>query len=306
MGRSLRRIERERGGRTLAALVLTGALSATCPIAMRADDFNEERLQAGRIAFQQKRFTEAIDQLRLAAFGSLDRPVVLSECLARLALAQAGAGKATDADHTLDRFLEVERRFGVYGNAHLEPDVRTEFQRFLDRRIPAATLAAIPTLAGPGEASSPRTSKPGKSPAKPASSITDANPPKSMTGPPPVPPAERSRQALAESHRFVIGGRPAEAETILTEALKGDPNNRELRLALLEAASLNRSYPQAVAQVSLVSPFSDREASSMFYAAVALYEVGRREEARTFLQRARSNVSGVLVDEYSKKIMGQP
>ena len=44
----------------------------------------------------------------------------------------------------------------------------------------------------------------------------------------------------------------------------------------------------------------------MFYAAVALYEVGRRDEARTFLQRARSNVSGALVDEYAKKIMGQP
>jgi len=110
---------------------------------------------------------------------------------------------------------------------------------------------------------------------------------------------------LAESRRLVKSGRAAEAEKLLGEALKREPENRELRLAMLEASCLSGAWNRAAEQVARVSPLSESEAPSMFYAAVALYETGRPEEAKGYLQRSLPNVSGPLVDEYSKKILGR-
>ena len=119
--------------------------------------------------------------------------------------------------------------------------------------------------------------------------------------------APRTRgDALAESRRLITAGKSAEAVRLLNDALRADPGNRELRLALLEAGCLSRSYGVAAEQLPLVTPFSDAEAAPMFYAAVVLYETGRDNEAKSYLERAAPRVSGPLVDEYSRKILGRP
>ncbi len=105
---------------------------------------------------------------------------------------------------------------------------------------------------------------------------------------------------------MISAGRAADAQKALSEALTADPDNRELRLALLEAACLARAYSEGAAQVTLVTPFVESEAPSMFYAAVVLYETGKTDEARGYLRRAMPRVAGPLVDEYSKKILGTP
>ena len=98
-------------------------------------------------------------------------------------------------------------------------------------------------------------------------------------------------------------GKAGDAEKALSEALKTDPGNRDLRLALLEATCLSRSYQKGAAQIALLAPFNEAEAAPMFYAAVVLYETGHGSEARGYLERALPRVSGPLVDEYSKKIL---
>src|SRR5215813_15406480 len=92
----------------------------------QGEDFYESRLKAGQEAYRQNRIPEAIDQFRISAFGFLNRPSLLSESLARLALAQDAAGRTADAEATLSRFLEVERRFSTYAQIKLEPGTRTE------------------------------------------------------------------------------------------------------------------------------------------------------------------------------------
>jgi len=114
----------------------------------------------------------------------------------------------------------------------------------------------------------------------------------------------RSEAALAESRRLVLSGKAGDAERILTDAVKADPSNRDLRLALLEAACLTRSYKTGLAQIAALEPFGEVEAPSMFYAAVVLYDSGHPKEARTYLELSAKKVSGPLVDEYSKKILG--
>lgn len=430
-------------------LLTTALLSARTLVC--GQDFNEALLRSGHAAYQERRYLEAIDQFRVAVFGSLDKPVVLSEGLARLYLAQEAAGKRADADQTLDRFLEVERRFGVHPQANLEPEIRSEFRARLARRVPAETLLALPTLSGlveteeqkiaklPAgerrkafEAAAKREPGAGRWPialareamergdardaarwAGKALALDGANPdalalhararvaqgecadalkdlaalpqaelekrpdlyagkfvclvegkdwiaaeqvatlvPAGLSGrsdvakaqqklsaerqrqsaaasapgaktaskpqatvppaatsqkrpaePLPAEVAARSRETLANSRRLVSEGKASDAEKALTETLKTDPGNRDLRLALLEATCLSRSYQKGAAQVALLAPFNEAEAAPMFYAAVVLYETGHGGEARGYFERALPRVSGPLVDEYSKKIL---
>lgn len=127
-----------------AAVVLLGA-----PSLGRADEFAQGRLASGIDAFRAKRYAEASDQFRIACFGLLDQPVLLTEGLVRLALSQEAAGRRADVEKTLNRFLEVERRFAGYANSHLEAPTRAEFQTLLRARVPVDAIAAVPSLARP-------------------------------------------------------------------------------------------------------------------------------------------------------------
>ncbi|HEY4228528.1 MAG TPA: hypothetical protein VGO79_00080, partial [Thermoanaerobaculia bacterium] len=241
--------------RSLAVAVglIAGVCSSAVARAPGPDDFNYQRLQEGRMAFQQKRFGEAINQFRVAAFGSLDEPTLLTECLVRLAVSQAAAGKTADADETLARFVDVEKRFGAYGRASLEPDIRNDFQALLKKRVAPATLAGVPSLlvsepASPGKAAkatapapAPATSKAPKASPPPtpapaasasASGSTKSSPKASAPTPgePYVSTADRSHQAMVEGRRLINASHAGEAERVLSQALAADPANRELRL----------------------------------------------------------------------------
>ncbi len=111
------------------------------------EDFYETRLRAGQASYQIKLYADALDQFRIAAFGFLDRPQLLSEAMVYLALTQTAAGKPVEADATLARFLEVERRFGPYAKLALNPQVKADFQALLLRRVSLSSLQGMPGLA---------------------------------------------------------------------------------------------------------------------------------------------------------------
>ena len=132
------------------------ALGFRAPSPLLAQDasFYEGQLRAGREALAGRRVPEAIDHLRIAAFGFLDAPVLLSEALARLALAQQAAGDAEKLGATLDRLVAVEQKFSALRGARLEAETRTALRRLLEARVPRETLATIPSLA-PGALTAP-------------------------------------------------------------------------------------------------------------------------------------------------------
>jgi tetratricopeptide (TPR) repeat protein len=445
------RLARQRGpalsklhGLILLALLAFGRPGLGFGASAAPVDFNQARLESGKYLYDEKRYLEAIDQFRIAAFGFLNRPDWLSASLARLALAQTAASRPDDADATLARFVELQRRFPAYPPPGLEAERQAEFRALLLKRVQEATLLSVPSLAvlveseeqkiarlAPAErrkaleaaarrdpssvvwrvavardaaergdwkeserwASMAIAIQPNNAdalalrararvargelpqaradlnalpsaelakrpelyadvfvtgvdagdwtvaadvqPRIPANLATRPDvvkaqqkfaaerqrqaalsPPRSAAGatastlapapPAPAPPnpAAMSNAALVQSRQLVQAGRAAEAQAALAEALKADPDNRELRLALLEAACLSRSYRDGAVQVPLVAPFGETEAPSMFYAAVVLYETGKEDEARGYLRRAMPRVTGPLVDEYSRKILG--
>jgi len=430
-------------------------------------DFYEARLHAGQEAYRQKQALDAVDQLRIACFGFLDRPPLLSESLARLALAQAAAGRSEEVEATILRFLQVERRFAPYSQIKLEPEVKAEYQSLLLRQVPQATLLSLPSLAGlveteerkiaklpsrerrkaleaasrrePGNAiwplglareaaeredqkgvlrwagealrrdagnadalahraharaarrecsealadlkALPQTeldrrpeshadrfvclvesgdwasadeafklipaklmvrgdvaragqklaaerqrrgresagntgganSSPESRADRPESAVPASEPAASAKGLAaekrpseglfPRPSASLP-EVLAESRRLVAAGKAGEAEKILAEALRSEPSNRELRLALLEASCLSRAWSRGAEQLAFVSPFAEEEVAPMFYAAVVLYETGRTAEAHSYMERVLPRLSGPFVDEYARKILG--
>lgn len=114
-----------------------------------------------------------------------------------------------------------------------------------------------------------------------------------------VPAAE----VAAEARREIAAGAYAVAEKRLYEAVQVSPSNRELRLLLLEAATLAKDFRTAAAQIPLAAPFGPGEENYAFYAAVSAYETGRREQAREFLAVAKDRIrSRPWVDYYVRRI----
>lgn len=143
----------------IAQLVLLFAGLMMPSPAARGDEFYEVRLRDGESAYLEKKPTQAVVSLKIAAFGLMERPTLLSETLVYLALAQAAAGDGVASDATLGRFLEVERRFAPYAKLQLDAAVAAQFQLLLRRRVAQTTLLSFPGLAGTVETEEQRLAK---------------------------------------------------------------------------------------------------------------------------------------------------
>jgi TonB family protein len=121
------------------------ALAAAAAVAQ--EDFSETQLRHGREAFRQRRYAEAIDLFRIAAFGFLDRPARLAEALARQSVAQHEAGRTAEARLALERLLELERKTSATSGIRLEPEVKEIF-RALVMQLPPESLLSASSLAG--------------------------------------------------------------------------------------------------------------------------------------------------------------
>jgi tetratricopeptide (TPR) repeat protein len=410
-------------------------------------DFYEQQLRAGKEDRAAGKLVEAADELRIASFGFLDRPLLLSESLANLALVQQALGYPAVAQ-TVDRFVDVERRFASWVPSATDQPTRAAFEQLLVSTQRKSDLATIPSLArltrsdaqkvadlppmkraaayDEGARKNPRdvewplaaamdaTSrglnddairwsrralnidrdndaargilahaltrgsqcrealnlisrmKPetvnvdlagdqlvclvnekhwteaqtlaSKLPenvrqradvARALQSINATVKPTTMTSgsvdprlpvvvsktptqpvaPQPARPAmdpQKVAQAVATSKTYVQAGRFTEAVDVLKPAVAADPGNREVRLALLEAAMLSHDWRTAAAQVDVAAPFTAGEEASMFYAAATLYENGRRDEARALIERARPRLNGTpMIDYYYDRIVGR-
>jgi len=445
----------------------TTILALAAPLA--AEDFYEQQLRLGKADMVAGRVPQASDELRIAAFGFLDRPSLLVEALVRLTLAQSALSQSSAVSQTLNRLLEVERRFPTYASSAIEPPTRAAFEALLLKNIVRSDLTGIPAFArlirseaakvgdlpvekrtaayeagfrhsskdfewpleaardaaarglddetarwakralaiAPGneaaqvllahalarrgdcktaltqiaafpsallqshvellgdqvvclvkqsrwsDADAAATKLPQsvrsridvaralqdinarKSPAPPrptpakvpavvsnpagrppssASTSAPTSPSGRSNGPgsdpastPAVnrPSSSKSGEALAAGKVLVQKGSFAEATKLLQPAVSADPANRDLRLALLEAAFLSRDWRTAVSQVPAVVPLKSGEEASMFYAGAALYESGRNVEAREMMERARPQLpSTPLVEYYLRLVLG--
>ncbi len=129
-----------------AVAVLLIMMAAPRPAS--SQDFYEGQMLAGRQALAAKNWVDAKDSFRIAAFGFLDRPAMLTEALAYLALAQSGLGQAEAVGETLDRFLLIEAQYPSWSSAKVDAAARAQFETLLKSRAGDGRLAAVPSLMG--------------------------------------------------------------------------------------------------------------------------------------------------------------
>lgn len=130
--------------------LLTAALAIAAASLSLAQDVSDIRLQEGVGAFRSGRPAEAIDPLRIATFGLLDRPRELCQGLVYLALAQDARGRRAEAEAVAERFSDVSRRFPGCAQAQVEASARSQFEaRFRRPSVspPAQALAPTPVPA---------------------------------------------------------------------------------------------------------------------------------------------------------------
>jgi Flp pilus assembly protein TadD len=430
-------------------LILAAGLSCFVSVAF-GEEFYEQQLRIGKADLVSGRTVQASQELRIAAFGLLDRPPMLSDALVHLAIAQNTLSQTAAVTQTINRFLDVERRFAVYGSAAIEPQTRAQFESLLLKNALRSDLVAIPGLARlfrsdaekvsdlrverraaayeEGSRRSPKdvawplaaardaaaqgldqdairwsrkalsidnantsarailghalarrgdcrealtqianlqvsemsayaelggdqfvclvresrwndadaalgklsqserartdvvrasdTLTAHRNPSAPRTNIVSL--PRATVPPvttpsqrPPVPAVvppttPKSAEILVSAKTLVASGKYADAVRILGPAVAADPANRGLHLALLEAASLARDWQTAGAQVIPSSPFMTGEEASMFYASTALYENGKKDEARRLMLKARPRLQSTpFVDYYSNIILGR-
>jgi hypothetical protein len=321
----------------LCSLLLLAALPALAAV----DPFYQSLLRDGQLAFDRKDYTTAARTLRLACFGMLDEPRPLADCLARLALAQDGAGQLDGFRETFTRLAEVEDRFKGYSQAELPAELRAALEARLAARLPAATLAAAPafrsTLAkkAPAAAGTPPAQGKGAQPPPPVTATVPALKP--APAPLPAQPAAAGATAPATSAASSTAPAPA-ASKPLTDAerkkldtarqLLGSPRpSKELRQAFELASSVADAHPDSkeaqhlaaegayrISRWSEAAAYFHRggdpgedEPERLFYMAVSLYESGDPPSAAAALRRALPNLKRTpYVESYIHKILGQP
>ncbi|MCA1583151.1 MAG: TonB family protein [Acidobacteria bacterium] len=156
-GRPRRQRRAPRGAfRTLSFLWVLGTV---VPRPGTGQDFAEARMREGVDAYQSGRHADAVNALRVAAFGYLDRPPQLCRALVYLAIAQDAAGRRADALATANRLRDVQRRAATCAEAALDERVRGEFESRLGRppgEQPAATAGTVaPPVRDPVPAATP-------------------------------------------------------------------------------------------------------------------------------------------------------
>lgn len=310
----------------LLALIL---LAAVRPAAA-ADPFYDSLLRQGSQQYDREEFADAAKTLRLACFGLLDEPLVLGDCLVRLALAQDRTGDADGFEDTFRRLTEVEERFQGYSGANLAPELRAALEQRLAARIPVSTLRSIPAFraladrtdaagaAKPADQTAGREPKPRNTRAqedrKPVSA-PPANPPAAVA--PATPTATTTAMALsgAEREKMAQARKLLTAEGKIKELRQAFDLAREVadaHSASIEAQHLAAEAAYRISRWKEAAEYFKRggepgtdQPELLFYMAVSLYESGDAQAAATVLRRSLPNLQRTpYVDAYARKILG--
>jgi len=235
------------------------ALILLSETAFAEDGFYEARLAGGKRAYSEKRTADAATELRIAAFGFLDRPQLLSEALLFLALSESVNGRTDVARRALMRLIDVETRFRTYGELAIDAPTRKKFEQLLVATLAPDTIASVPAFAAlvsPQETrvQTARESRGARdTPPKPATPAV-ASPPPSNVRTTPLTPANPATTPRREDRPASTNGDPA--------STNGDP-------------AIGRSEPTAIHSGS---PGADPTAK-----AANLLEENRNDEALALL-----------------------
>lgn len=136
----------------LFALAVAVLFGLALPLAAQdVDTFHLRLYQDGAELAASGQHDEAVAKLRLACFGMLEAPKILGPCLGRLLASQEVGGASDDEiEGSVDRLLEVERRFKGWSEPDsrfvLADEIRRRVESLFGRFGTAESLARVPGL----------------------------------------------------------------------------------------------------------------------------------------------------------------
>lgn len=307
---------------------LTFALTSVgaAPAGAEVHPHYEQLLERGTFALEAGDGAEAARLLRLACFGMLEEPPALADCLTRLALAQAAAGDDEGFGDSFRRLVEVEERFGGYGDAESPAGMRQAFEAEVAARIPARVLSATPAFARlvpaePGESAGEETAGTGPvRPLVPEPPATEPEGPAEAAAAPDagLTPGGQDGQGLSPEEREQLDharellsaardrGALDEPARLARQVADANPESREAQHLAAVIAYRAARWEEAVRYFRQGGDPGDASPESLFYYAVSLYEAGEREEAADVLRRSLPRLEQTpFVRSYQSKILGE-
>lgn len=138
--------------------------------------------------------------------------------------------------------------------------------------------------------------------AVPAGTVATAAPVAQVSAAAPQgPTVEEVRATVRE---LLAAGKAEAARNVAAGAVAARPDDRDLRRLHLEAACMAKDWKQVAAEAQALAPFRAGEEPSMFYAAVGLYETGRKDEAKPLMEKARPAITATpFVNYYAERIL---
>ncbi|HSK80965.1 MAG TPA: hypothetical protein VLQ45_31220 [Thermoanaerobaculia bacterium] len=301
-------------------------LGAALPARAVVDPFYTSLLRDGMHAYDRKDYATAARDLRLACFGMLDDESALTDCIARLALAQDRAEDLDGFRESFRRLTEIEERFGTYSRGTLAPDLRSLLDQRLAARIPAATLENIPAFRGlaaktaaPAGGTKPAGERPGKvepRPAAPAPVQTAAPAPAAPSPASPAPAlpkpiSSEERAKMAQARKLLDAPKAStrdlkQAYQLARDVAGAHPEAKDAQHLAGEAAYRLSNWSEAATWFRRGGDPGEDEPELLFYLAVSLYKLGDQPGAAATMKRAIPKLQKTpFVEEYERKILGQ-
>lgn len=252
-----------------------------------APDFYDELLARGIATLAGGDPETAARQLRIAAFGLLERPESLEIAHIHLAIASARLQKEADARHSAVRVVRTERAARRYASLTIPDAVRTEFES-----VAASVLTSgeMDVLRGATREESTIVSTPG------------------VTVDPPAPAAPSSPEAAAvavEPRKIISSEVPARLAAADAALASGDTvAAAQLYGAVLEVQALDhatalrvgeglyrtRDFKNAVRAFMRAGAPVAGEEHFHYYRAVSFYETGDYASAKAELEAALPHI----------------
>jgi hypothetical protein len=319
----------------LTLVMSTSAMAATHP-------FYASMLQRGLAKAQQGKYADAIRDLRVAAFGTLDEPGAYQLAQIHIAIANEKLGNSDEARLAATKFLQSERLRPTYASLDLDATTRDAFEKLVASAVEPQYLAQLPSF----RRSSPKSVTAVATTAKELPLPSTTTPPPAVSvqkpaiQPPAVPKAPVTIQqstvqqstvqkpavpaTSVQKPPVVASPAPAVATAGLREAQQllhegkllaarqayeklGQSRNLSRNDLLEIGRGLNRTgaYQQSAFIYQRTLPLRKGEELHMFYEAVNRYELGERSVARTLLARALPGLAVTReIESYRAKING--
>jgi hypothetical protein len=308
--------------RAFPTLVLTLVLATTALAAPHP--FYQNMMQRGLAKVQQGRYADAIRDLRVAAFGSLDEPTMYQTAQVYIAIANEKLGNGDEARLAATKFLQSERLRPTYASLPLDAATRDAFEKLVAGAVEPQYLAQLPSFRRSSPKSVSAVASTSKELPMPAITVPAPTQPqtqvKAAVTPPPQPKPATPVAAKAPTPAPQVSDTAArlrQAQQLLNEgkllaarqAYEQLGQRRDLsRSEIMEIGrGLNRAgaWQQSAFVYQRTLPLRKGEELHMFYEAVNRYELGEVNVARSLLAKALPGLAVTReIEQYRQKING--